>query len=136
MIFLKNFLKREDNAEDDNIVNQKSHVKSSTDTITVEFDEFVRELFEKNVKYSIFLPPNSKPVFEYFVDIDSGNFSEWSSLISSAETLIRKGKKHDIVETVDLIRYSFLSTLILSTKHQVLITGNLIVLLEYFKNFI
>jgi hypothetical protein len=39
--------------------------------------------------------------------------------------LIRKGKQVDVVETIDLIRYSFLSALILMSKHPVLITGKI-----------
>jgi hypothetical protein len=62
-------LKREDNAEDDNIINQKSHVKSNFDSLTVEFSEMVHELFESNVKYGLYLPPNNKPVFDYFLDV-------------------------------------------------------------------
>jgi len=52
-------LKREDNAEDDNIINQKSHVKSNLDNLTQEFDEFMREMFESNLKFGIYLPPNT-----------------------------------------------------------------------------
>lgn len=116
-------LKREDNVEDDNIINQKSQVKSVSDSLTQDFDEFIRELFESNVKYGIHLPPNVKPVFDYFIDIDGGNFVEWNQLVPSTDTLIRKGKDDQIVDTIDLVRYSFITTLLLKSKHPVLLTG-------------
>lgn len=92
--------------------------------MTEEFDDFVRELFDSNVKFSIYLPPHTKPVFDYFIDIDTGNFTEWNLLVPTADSLIRKEKHIEIVETIDLVRYSFLSSLILMTKHPVLLTGN------------
>lgn len=104
-------------------MNQKSNVKTVTDSLTEEFDEFIRNLFGSNVKFSIYLPPPAKPVFDYFIDIDTGNFIEWNLLVPTAESLIRKGKHIEVVETIDLIRYSFLSALILMSKHPVLITG-------------
>lgn len=118
-------LKREDNAEDDNIINQKSHVKSNLDNLTQEFDEFVREMFESNVKFGIYLPPNTKPVFDYFLDVTSGNFIEWNRLVPNAEALIKTtGKSDNIIETVDSIRFTFLSTLMLQGNNSVLITGS------------
>jgi dynein heavy chain len=122
-------LKREDNAEDDNIINQKSHVKTNTDTLTQEFDEFVRELFESNVKYGIYLPPGDKAVFDYFLDPTTANFIEWSRILPNIENQIRQHQnvpynEDSIISTVDSIRFSFLSTLILSTRSCVLITGS------------
>ena len=117
-------MKREDNAEDDNIINQKSHVKSNLDNLTQEFDEFVRETFEANVKYGIYLPPNLKPAFDYFLDVTSGNFIEWNRLVPNAEALIKTtGKSDNIIETVDSIRFTFLSTLMVQGNNSVLITG-------------
>lgn len=117
--------------EDDNIINQKSHVKSNFDSLTHEFDEMVRELFEKNVKFGIYLPPNSKPVFDYFLDVTSGNFIEWNSLVLSVEALIRQAQTSDansrasesIIDTIDSVRYSFLTALLLMNRNPVLVTG-------------
>jgi hypothetical protein len=117
-------LKREDNAEDDNIINQKSHVKSNLDNLTQEFDEFIREMFESNVKFGIYLPPNLKPIFDYFLDVTSGNFIEWNRLVPNAEALIKTtGKSDNMIETIDSIRFTFLSTLMLQGNNSVLITG-------------
>lgn len=116
-------LRREDNAEDDNIINQKSHVKSSLDSLTHDFDEFVRETFEQNIKYGIYLPPASKPVFDYFLDVTSGNFIEWNKLVPNVDTLIKQTKPEELIETLDSIRFCFLSTLLLMGKNTVLITG-------------
>jgi hypothetical protein len=83
----------------------------------------VRELFETNVKYSIYLPPNQKPVFDYFLDVITGNFIEWTRLIPNSEILIKQNKSDDIITTIDSVRFSFLSTLLLQGKHMVLISG-------------
>jgi dynein heavy chain len=94
------------------------------DNLTTEFDEFTRDLFDKNVKFGIYLPPNNKSVFEYFLDVTSGNFVEWNQLLTSIEKLIRQGKSDDIIPTIDSIRFSFLATLLLNDKHSVLVTGS------------
>lgn len=94
------------------------------DSLTHEFDESVREIFEANVKYGIYLPPNSKPVFDYFLDVTTGNFFEWNNLLPSIDSLIRQTKSDEIIETVDSIRFTFLSSLLLMGKHSVLITGS------------
>lgn len=123
-------LKREDNAEDDNIINQKSHVKSNFDSLTHEFDEMLRELFEKNIKYGIYMPPNSKPVFDFFLDVTSGNFIEWNSLVQNVDSLIRQTSNSrsvstdNTIDTIDSIRFTFLSALLLMGKKSVIITGS------------
>jgi len=117
-------LKREDNAEDDNVINQKSHVKTNMDSLTNEFDEFVHEIFGSNIKYSIYCPPTSKPVFDYFLDVATGNFVEWTQLLPNIESLIRKRTTEGITETIDSVRYSFLASLLLMNKKSVLITGS------------
>lgn len=97
--------------------------------MTHEFDETVRELFEKNVKYGIYLPPNSKPVFDYFLDASSGNFVEWNMLVLNVESLIRNdgrnGASQDssLIETIDSVRFTFFSTLLLMGRNPVLVTG-------------
>lgn len=91
------------------------------------------------------LPSSSRTIYSYFVDMDSGNFLTWDSLVPSTQSLIEKGavitigetmgvspdgkgpKKPstdgDIVTTVDTVRYSFLSGLLLLNKKPVLLTG-------------
>lgn len=119
-------LKREDNAEDDNIINQKSHVKTNTDSLTNEFDECVHEIFGMNIKYSIYCTPPSKPVFDYFLDVVTGNFVEWNQLLPNMDALIKKRQIDcdTITETIDSIRFTFLASLLLMGKKSVLITGS------------
>jgi hypothetical protein len=114
--------KREDNAEDENLINQKSHVKSSADNLTHEFDEFIREMFESNVKFGIYLPPNNKSVFDYFLDVITGNFTNWTQIIPNLESLIRQNNAN-MIQTVDTVRFTFLSALLLMGKHSILLTG-------------
>ena len=94
--------------------------------MTHDFDEFVRETFEANIKYGIYLPPNGKPVFDFFIDVTTGAFLEWTVMIPSVESLIKKQRRpgDDIIETIDSVRFSFLTSLILSGRHPVLITGS------------
>ena len=83
----------------------------------------VRELFEANIKYGIYLPPNTKPIFEYFFDVITGNFIEWNRLLPNNENLIKQNKIDDFIPTVDSIRFAFLSSLLLMGKNTVLING-------------
>ena len=65
-------------AEDDNIINQKSHFKSNLDSLTREFDELVRETFESNVKYGI-------------LEAITDNCIAWNHLLQHSEFLIKHG---------------------------------------------
>lgn len=100
--------------------------------MTHEFDEMVRELFEKNVKFGIYLPPNAKPVFDYFLDVTSGNFIEWNALVLSVDALIRQQQQSNnesdrlsssMIDTVDSIRFTFLTALLLMNRNPVIVTG-------------
>ena len=90
------------------------------------------------------LPASSKTIYSYFVDMDSGNFLSWEMLVPTTQSLIEKGavitigetmgvsgeqqqrvKDQEIVPTVDTVRYSFLSSLLLLSKNPVLLTGKL-----------
>ena len=86
----------------------------------------MREIFDINVKYSIYLPPSGKPVFDYFLDVTSGNFIEWSQLLPSVDKLIRQNREDEMIPTIDSLRFGFISTLLLQSKHPVLITGSLL----------
>ena len=99
-------------------------MKTNLDNLTTEFDELTRELFDKNIKYGIYLPPNNKSVFEYFLDVTTGNFVEWNQLLVNIDKLIRQNKSDEIIPTIDSIRFSFLATLLMHGKHSVLITGS------------
>ena len=90
------------------------------------------------------LPTGNKTIYSYFIDMEYGTFVPWDALVPTTKSLIEKGaiitigetmgvameqKKaggddsHDIVPTVDVIRFSFLTSLLLLNKHPVLLTG-------------
>ena len=100
--------------------------------------------FVRKLKYiyiifpGVILPPYNQTMFSYFVDIFSGNFVSWDSFIPSSSSLIDQGslwnfndeQAHfksesgiDFVQTVDSVRYSFLSALLVLHKNPVLLTG-------------
>ncbi|KAL5008122.1 hypothetical protein ScPMuIL_013703 [Solemya velum] len=137
-----NFKRRED-AEDDDTVNRRGLDRSDT-TVNVcnEFDNFVREVFDVEPPLGVRLPTGNRSMYGYFVDLESGTFIPWDSLVPSTKSLIEKGavitigetmgvssdhrKKRDetdIVPTVDIVRFSFLTGLLLLNKHPVLLTG-------------
>jgi dynein heavy chain, axonemal len=85
-------------------------------------------------------------MFSYFVDLESGTFLRWDCLVPTTESLIARdstvhvgnpmdmsvtsfGKKmakdYDVITTIDSVRYSFLSALLLLNKHPVLLAGEL-----------
>ncbi|CAF4004150.1 unnamed protein product, partial [Rotaria sp. Silwood2] len=117
-------LKREDNFEDDNLINQKEQVKIDRDPITQEFDTFVRELFSSNVNYAVYLPPDSRMIYDYMIDLNTFVYHEWESLVPKTEQLIKSENSQTVIPTVDIIRYSFLITALLMHKKPVLLTGN------------
>ena len=103
------------------------------DSLTNDFDEFIHEVFGSNIKYSIYCTPNAKSVFDYFIDVTTGNFVEWNMLLPNMDLLIRQTKSDEITETIDSVRYTFLVTLLLMGRKSVLITGiKLICFLDLF----
>ena len=89
------------------------------------------------------MPASSRTIYSYFVDMDSGNFLPWDTLVPTTQSLIERGavitigetmgvsgeagssknQEAEIVTTVDTVRYSFLMTLLLLNKNPVLLTG-------------
>ena len=89
------------------------------------------------------LPASSRTIYSYFVDLNSGNFVPWDTLVPTTQSLVEKGavitigetlgvsggqqttKTNDqsIVTTVDTVRYSFLTALLLLNQNPVLLTG-------------
>ena len=89
------------------------------------------------------LPASSRTIYSYFVDMDSGNFILWDALVPTTQSLIEKGamitigetmgvsseqqhrqnQEAQIVPTVDTVRYTFLTSLLLLSKNPVLLTG-------------
>jgi hypothetical protein len=91
----------------------------------MDFDDFTRQLFESDVKYGMYLPPSTKSVFDYFIDVSSGNYIEWQELIQNVDIAVKQQRRpDDIVDTIDIIRYGFICTIILASKRPVLITGS------------
>ncbi|CAF4422460.1 unnamed protein product, partial [Adineta steineri] len=117
-------LKREDNFEDDNLINQKEQIKAERDPTTQEFDTFVRDLFGANINYSVYLPPDARMIFDYMIDLNTYIYHEWDSLVPKTEQLIKSEQSHFVIPTVDIVRYSFLITAVLIHKVPVLLTGN------------
>jgi dynein heavy chain len=56
--------------------------------------------------------------------VTTGNFVEWNHLVMGIDRLIRQGKSDDIIPTIDSVRFSFLTTLLMNNKNSILITGS------------
>ncbi|XP_071080158.1 dynein axonemal heavy chain 6-like [Haliotis cracherodii] len=139
-------LRRQEDSDEDDTVNRRGSDKVDKDiNICNEFDNFMRELFEIEPPLGVRLPAGNRSVFSYFLDMESGNFVAWDALIPSTRSLIEKGavitigetmgiqtdhkkshepKEAEIVSTVDIVRFSFLTGLLLTNKHPVLLTGD------------
>ncbi len=73
----------------------------------------------------MYLPPTTRSVFDYFIDVSSGNYIEWQELIQNVDITVKQQRRSDdIVETIDILRYGFICTMILASKRPVLITGS------------
>ncbi|KAK3092231.1 hypothetical protein FSP39_000084 [Pinctada imbricata] len=140
---LGGMFKRQEDADDDDNVNRRGQDKVDKDiNICNEFDSFMHDLFEVEPPLGVRLPTGNKSIYAYFIDMESGNFVPWDVLVPKTKSLIEKGavitigetmgvsashkKKRDeaeITPTVDLIRFSFLTALLLTNKQPVLLTG-------------
>ncbi|XP_023930267.1 dynein heavy chain 6, axonemal [Lingula anatina] len=139
-------LQRFDEMDDDIAVTKKEGDKDKPDiNICYEFDGFVRDLLEVEPPLGVRLPSGHKTMFSYFLDMESGNFVPWDVLVPKTNSLIEKGAvitigdtmglstghakpgegrlENEIVTTVDTVRYSFLTGLLLLNGHPVLLTG-------------
>uniref|UniRef100_G1KEF2 AAA+ ATPase domain-containing protein n=1 Tax=Anolis carolinensis TaxID=28377 RepID=G1KEF2_ANOCA len=76
------------------------------------------------------IPSGDKTIFDYFVDLQTGEFEPWGNLVPSTQLLIQKENKERKTETltfipnIDTIRHSFLTSLLLMNKHPVLVIGD------------
>ncbi|ESO83512.1 hypothetical protein LOTGIDRAFT_133247 [Lottia gigantea] len=99
-----------------------------------EFDNFMREVFEVEPPVGVRLPAGNRSMYSFFLNMESGSFTPWDVLVPTTKSLIEKGAMltigetmglmTEIVPTVDIIRFSFLTSLLLLQKHPVLITGD------------
>ncbi|KAL8598268.1 hypothetical protein ACOMHN_035218 [Nucella lapillus] len=139
-------LRRQEDAEEDESVNRRGGDKQEPELdISHEFDNFVREMFEVEPPLGVRLPTGNKSIFSYFIDMETGNFVPWDVLVPSTKSLIEKGavitigetlgmgthhhqkgqgREAEIVPTVEIVRFSFLTGLLLLNKHPVLLTGD------------
>ncbi|XP_052105827.1 dynein axonemal heavy chain 6-like isoform X2 [Mytilus californianus] len=138
-----NFHRQEDVDEDDN-VNRRGQDKVEKDiNICNEFDNFMRELFEVEPPLGVRLPTGNRSIYGYFIDMESGNFVPWDTLVPTTRWLIERGaiitigetmgvssgqkkkrEEQEITPTVDIVRFSFLSGLLLLNRRAVLLTGD------------
>ncbi|XP_026551198.1 dynein heavy chain 14, axonemal [Pseudonaja textilis] len=82
-------LKREEEHEGETLID----INTSQDElahVTSEFNYLVRELFDKKPPTNIQMPPGDKTVFDYFVDLQTGEFEPWGHLVPSTQFLIQK----------------------------------------------
>lgn len=138
-------LRRQEDADDDEAVNRRGGDRVAADIdISNEFDNFVREMFEVEPPLGVRLPTGNKSVFNYFIDMETGNFVPWDVLVPTTKSLIEKGaiitigdtmglsahhqkgqgREAEIVPTVDIVRFSFLTGLLILEKRPVLLTGD------------
>nr|XP_028577583.1 dynein heavy chain 14, axonemal [Podarcis muralis] len=134
-------LKREEEHEGETLIG----IYTSHDdlvTVTQDFNYLVREIFERQPPANIQFPSDNKTVFDYFVDLRTGEFEPWANLVPSTQFLIQKEtagrsnpdkaekdeeKKCELstfIPNIDTIRHHFLMSLLLLNKHPVLIIGD------------
>lgn len=81
------------------------------------------DLFNANVNYAVYLPPESRMVFDYMIDLNTCLYHEWDTMVPKADQLIKNENLHGVIPTVDIVRFSFLLTAVLIHKKPVLLTG-------------
>ncbi|XP_044147930.1 LOW QUALITY PROTEIN: dynein axonemal heavy chain 14 [Bufo gargarizans] len=129
-------LTREDEHEGDSLIGLKARDEALVN-VTYDFNSFVHDLFEGEQASGVQIPLGENSVFSYFVDLQTGNFVSWESLVLSTESVIHKesllfseplkdtgGALQGFISTVDSVRYSFLTSLLLLHKQPVLLTGD------------
>ncbi|KAM8945402.1 dynein axonemal heavy chain 14 [Pelodytes ibericus] len=136
-------LKREDEQEGDTLIGLKARDESLVN-LTYDFSSFAHDLFEGEQSHGVQMPLGESSIFSYFVDLQTGTFVTWDSLIPSIDSLIHKetlmfteysmsgarappsqaGSLQQFISTVDSVKYSFLASLLLTNNRPVLITGD------------
>ncbi|PFX28824.1 Dynein heavy chain 1, axonemal [Stylophora pistillata] len=112
------------------------------------FDTMTRDLFDIDSPIGVRLPPGNESMANYYIDMESGQFSLWSNLVPSTRALIAKAVSsqfaisdtlntlddpppmknqldidRSLVPTVDTVRYAFLLSLLALNGRPVLLTG-------------
>lgn len=75
------------------------------------------------MNYAVYLPPDTRMVFDYMIDLNTFVYHEWDSLVPKTEQLIKTETLLPFIPTVDIVRYSFLMASLLVQKKPVLLTG-------------
>ncbi|KAI6653765.1 Dynein heavy chain 6, axonemal-like [Oopsacas minuta] len=53
-----------------------------------KFDQFVYQIFSRQTPYPIDLPNSTRPIFSYYIDLDTGKFALWDSLVLEGEKIV------------------------------------------------
>lgn len=123
-------------------------VQSDAGNARNTFDNFVRELFEADKSLGVRLPAGNNSLYNYYVDLEKGQFALWENLVPSTEALIEKHVANHIaisdtantlddpmpnisevesralIPTVDSVQYSFIISLLALSNKPVLLTGD------------
>ncbi|XP_062828664.1 dynein axonemal heavy chain 14 isoform X3 [Anolis carolinensis] len=133
-------LRREEEHEGETLIG----INTSHDdlaNVTRDFNDLVHDIFESQPSASIQIPSGDKTIFDYFVDLQTGEFEPWGNLVPSTQLLIqketsnlsnsnmtenkeRKTETLTFIPNIDTIRHSFLTSLLLMNKHPVLVIGD------------
>ncbi|XP_069117336.1 dynein axonemal heavy chain 6-like isoform X3 [Argopecten irradians] len=138
--------KRQEDVDDDDSISRRSSDKDKGErgiNICNEFDGFMHDLFDIEPPLGVRLPTGNRSVYSYFIDMESGNFVLWDVLVPNTRSLIEKSavitigetmgivsehkkkrEETEITPTVDIVRFSFLCSLLVTNKHPVLLTGD------------
>ena len=117
------------------------------------FNGFVHELFNLEPPLAVQLPNSKHSIFSYYIDMQTGNFTSFDSLISPVKEIVNQFDQTNhsdrlknildnvssniskytqilpalnnwkLIPTIDTIRYSFLMALLLCQGKHVLVTG-------------
>jgi dynein heavy chain len=84
----------------------------------VKFDQFIKEQFSKKAMNAALIPPQDGSVYNYFFDIEKGEWVKWINIINNFEIPHDASYTEIIVPTPDSIRNTTLvKQLVKSSKH-------------------
>uniref|UniRef100_H2YVQ4 AAA+ ATPase domain-containing protein n=1 Tax=Ciona savignyi TaxID=51511 RepID=H2YVQ4_CIOSA len=118
-------LNREDDQEEDTLISSTVIGRDETlINMSYDFDQLVHDIFEKDTGIGVTFPSGSRSIFSYFVDLQV----LWSIVMYRAESILSKSLNSQgcLITPIpfQIIRYSFLSALLLLNKFPVLLTGD------------
>ena len=145
-----NFNCPSDEAMTDIETSSQSNLSAQGDTANARnsFDNFVKELFESSPSLDVRLPTGNNSLYNYYVDLEKGQFTLWENLVPSTEALIEKHVANQVaisdtinilddpmpnmnevetrmlIPTIDSVQYSFIISLLALNNKPVLVTGD------------